>query len=122
MLKVKEKIREDTDRFYSHSYRVHQDDIDMVLSADTAEIRNALDLDMLEEKSKKLSAYLTPAMLDYLRKYKCNYYLSKCGRRFDMHYAGEYFSVNADGRRIKIYPDDDTEEAYKKINNEWRLI
>lgn len=122
MLKIEESIREKDDWFYSHSYRVHQDGIDITLAADTAAIRSALDLGMLESKSKKLSSYITPEMLGYLRKYKFNYYIEKCGRTFHMCYSGNFFRINVDGRSLKMYPDDDTYDIYEKINDEWRLI
>lgn len=122
MLEVKEIIREDTDRFYKHSYSINQDGVYMVLTSNYPEIREALDLDTIETKSTKLKYYLTRELLSKLRTYGGNYYICKCKREIDITYLGGCFLIEVEGFPIKLYPYEDTDKVYKTIKKIWRLI
>lgn len=119
MLKIEEEIRSSSKWLYSHSYNIDQDGIKMTLAADTPEVRSALDIDMLKNKSTELENYITPEMIDKLRKHKCNYYIAKSSRFLDMSYTGDCFVINIDGYKIEMYPQDDTDTIYEQINRKW---
>lgn len=119
MLKIKEEIRSSSQWCYSHSYNIDQDGITMTLAADTPEVRSALNVDMLKNKSTELENYITPEMINILRKYKCNYYIAKSGKFLDISYVGGCFVINIDGYKIQMYPNDSTDTIYEQINREW---
>lgn len=122
MLEVKEKIREDKDRYYKHSYSINQDGVYMVLTSDNPEIRDILDLDKLEKKSTKLKYYLTRELLDKLRIYGGNYYICKNKLEIDITYLGGSTLIVLQGYDITLYPYEDTDEIYKRLKKIWRIL
>lgn len=123
MLEVEETVREDTDRYYKHSYTVNQDGVCIALSTDNPEIREVLDLDMLEKKSTKLKYYITPELLDKLRTYGGNYYICKCDLEIDITYReGSLLVIVLEGFGIEVYPDGDIKKIYKKMKKIWRIL
>lgn len=123
-LVVEESIKE-IDCLDKYQYRVDEDNLRIILTSDTDEVKKIFNLARFDKQSNKLKDYIPKEVLEVIRKHKCDFYIYKDGLFVDIKYKSSgykpHYLVNANGHEIYMKSDDDFTRTWKVMKKEWKL-